>query len=120
MSKGLYTGMILLDLQKAFDTVNHTILCEKLRAMGVGSVEWFSSYLSDRQQFVNVNNVSSSSLPIKCGVPQGSILGPLLFLCYINDMAISINPDCKLLLYAVDSTILFSHSDPEYYCSSPR
>ncbi len=114
MSKGLYTGMVLLDLQKAFDTVNHTILCEKLRAMGVGSVEWFSSYLSDRHQFVNVNNVSSSSLPIKCGVPQGSILGPLLFLCYINDMAISINPACKLLLYADDSTILFSHSDPDY------
>jgi len=112
--KGLYTGMVMLDLQKAFDTVNHSILCEKLSAMGIGSVEWFSSYLSERQQIVNINDVSSSSLPIKCGVPQGSILGPLLFLCYINDMSISINPDCRLLLYADDSAILFSHSDPGY------
>ena len=54
----------------------------------------------------------SDSTAVTCGVPQGSILGPLLFLCYVNNMVISIDPDCKLLLYADDSTILFSHSDP--------
>ena len=77
-SKGLYTGMIMLDLQKAFDTVDHEILCQKLSVMGVVSVEWFHSYLSDRTQMVNVNNTSSDFPKITCGVPQGSILGPLL------------------------------------------
>ena len=108
-SRGLYTGMIMLDLQKAFDTVDHNILCEKLKVMGVDSVEWFSSYLSGRSQTVNVNETFSDILPITCGVPQGSILGPLLFLCYVNDMPISISKDCKLLLYADDSAIIFSH-----------
>ena len=84
-SKGLYTGMILLDLQKAFDTVDHSILCDKLKAMGIGSVEWFQSYLSDRMQTVQVNDTYSNIEQITCGVPQGSILGPLLFL-YVNDV----------------------------------
>ena len=84
-SKGLYTGMIMLDLQKAFDTVDHEILCQKLNAMEVVSVEWFRSYLSDRTQTVNVNNTSSDFHKITRGVPQGSILGPLRFLCYVND-----------------------------------
>ena len=110
-SKGLYTGMILLDLQKAFDTVDHSILCDKLKAMGIGSVEWFQSYLSDRMQTVQVNDTYSNIEQITCGVPQGSILGPLLFLCYVNDMSLSISSDCKLMLYADDSAILFSHKD---------
>lgn len=63
---------------------------------------------------MNVNGTESTFSNITCGVPQGSILGPLLFLCYVNDMAISINSDCKLLLYADDSTILFSHKDPNF------
>ena len=105
--------MILLNIQKAFDTVDHLILCDKLRAMGVCSVDWFKSYLSGRNQFVQVNDTYSNSSPITCGVPQGSILGPLLFLCYVNDMEISISPECKLLLYADDSAILFSHKNPE-------
>ena len=78
-SKSLYTGMIMLDLLQAFDTVDHLILCEKLRAMGVGSVDWFMSYLSGRNQFVQVNGNLSDSSPITCGVPQGSIfVVPLL------------------------------------------
>ena len=113
ISKGLYTDMIMLDLQKAFDTVGHLILCEKLRAMGVGSVDWFMSYLSGRYQFVQVNGNLSDSSPITCGDPLGSILCPLLFLCYVKDMTIGISPECKLLLYADDSAILFSHKDPE-------
>jgi hypothetical protein len=110
ISEGNYTGMVMLDLQKAFDTVNHDILCNKLRVMGVESIDWFRSYLSDRRQVVCVNKTSSNPMSITCGVPQGSILGPLLFLCYINDMPISVN--CKLLLYADDSALLVDGKDP--------
>ena len=105
--------MILLDLQKAFDTVHHSILCSKLKLMGVGYTKWFESYLSNRSQLVNVGKINSDIANVTCGVPQGSVLGPLLFLCYVTDMVISIDPDCKLLLYADDSTILFSHKDPD-------
>ena len=109
-SKGNFTGMVLLDLQKAFDTVDHSILLSKLEAMGVTSLKWFESYLSNRSQCVEIDSCQSSFLPISCGVPQGSILGPLLFLVYVNDMKLSIN--CILSLYADDSALLFSHKDP--------
>lgn len=102
--------MVLLDLQKEFDTVDHNILYEKLKSMGVGSIEWFKSYLDCRQQIVNIDGISSEPGTVYCGVPQGSILGPLLFLCYVNDMPISIT--CKLFLYADDSAILVSGKDP--------
>ena len=74
--------------------------------MGVGSVDWFRSYLTGRKQCVNVNGTDSDFLEITCGVPQGSILGPTLFLCYINDMCSSL--DCRLSLYADDSTLMAS------------
>ena len=102
-------GMVLIDLQKAFDTVDHDILCKKLEAMGVGSIKWFESYLKGRKQKVVVNESCSEAGIVTCGVPQGSILGPLLFLCYINDMPISVK--CKLLLYADDSALIVSGSD---------
>ena len=113
MAAGKYTGMVLLDLQKAFDTVDHEILCSKLQAMGIhfDSVKWFKSYLSNRQQVVSVNQVESKPMDVTCGVPQGSILGPLLFLCYVNDMPTSVN--CNLLLYADDSALFTSHKDPK-------
>ena len=111
MSAGNYTGLVL-DLQKAFDTVDHVILCKKLWAMGITSVDWFKSYLSCRTQIVNVNQVDSDPLTVSCGVPQGSTLGPLLFLCYVNDMASSV--DWKLLLYADDSALLVSGREPNY------
>lgn len=106
--KGKYTGMVLLDLQKAFDTVDHSILLQKLEAIGLhkSAVDWFRAYLNDRQQCVDIGGVMSSHANVTCGVPQGSILGPLLFLVYVNDMPASVN--CKLLLYADDSALLVS------------
>ena len=104
--------MLLLDLQKAFDTVDHDILCKKVETIGVLSVSWFRSYLCDRKQFVQINSVLSDPGLVTCGVPQGSILGPLLFLIYVNDMSISVDSDCKLVLYADDSAIFFTHKDP--------
>ena len=109
ISMGNYVGMVLLDLQKAFDTVDHALMLEKLHAIGVDSVSWFKSYLTDRSQCVEVGGMKSEFLPVSCGVPQGSILGPLLFLIYINDMKISV--DCNLSLYADDSALLFSHKN---------
>ena len=111
IGKGKLVGMVLLDLQKAFDTVDHDIMIEKLRAIGINSTDWFRSYLSGRQQTVDVNGNLSSFLDISCGVPQGSILGPLLFLLYVNDMHISVT--CRLALYADDSALIFSHTDSQ-------
>ena len=78
---GLFTGMILIDLQKAFDTINHNILLEKLKIIGFGddTVNWFHSYLTDRAFLVSTERKYSSISKISCGVPQGSIVGPLLF-----------------------------------------
>ena len=109
--KGEYTGMVVIDLQKAFDTVNHKILLSKLQALGLDQVaiKWFASYLEDRQQIVQIGDTHSDSCSIKCGVPQGSKLGPLLFLIYVNDMRAAVS--CKLLLYADDSALLTSGKD---------
>ena len=111
MGKGNLVGMVLLDLQKAFDTVDHGILMEKLESIGVSSLPWFESYLSGRRQCTEVGGTRSEFGFVTCGVPQGSILGPLLFLVYINDMSISLN--CRLSLYADDSALLFAHCDPK-------
>ena len=107
---GQYTGMILIDLQKAFDTIDHEILINKMEFLGFSKnvILWFKSYLSNRIFKVNLNKTFSEPGKLLCGVPQGSILGPLLFLLYINDMPQAVQ--CELLLYA-DTCLIFQHSD---------
>ena len=79
---------LFLDFSKALDTVNHSILFEKMELYGIRglSLQWFESHLSDREQYVEYNNIHSSKDIITCGAPRGSILVPLLFLLYINDV----------------------------------
>ena len=104
---------IFLDFSKAFDTVNHQILVEKLKYYGVHgkTLLLFESYLSNRTQVVEVNGKMSEKGLIKHGVPQGSILGPLLFLLYINDISKS-SDVLKFFLFADDTTVYYS-ADPK-------
>ena len=113
LDEGLLTGMILIDFQKAFGTINHEILFKKLKAMGFfeGYITWLQSYLSERIFFISIENQLSDYGRISCGVPQGSILGPLLFLIYINGMPQAVNSN--LFLYADDSYLMFQHKEVE-------
>ena len=101
-----YTGMVFIDLKKAFDKA-----FDKLYLYGVRNMEliWFKSYLSDRQQLCKVNGISSNLHYIKCGVPQGSCLGPLLFLLFINDLPLSLH-DSKVTMYADNTSLAFTSS----------
>ena len=112
LENGDYVIGMFLDFSKAFDTVNHQILLEKLEYYGIrgSALAWFESYLADRQQYVTCNGVKSSCKTIKCGVPQGSILGPLLFLLYINDLA-NICKHTLPVLFADDTNLFNSGKD---------
>ena len=109
--KGLITGMILIDLQKAFDTIDHDVILQKLYSISFSkhAVNWFQSYLSNRSFLVNLGNNFSQPASVSCGVPQGSILGPLLFLIYVNDMSQAVK--CDLFLYADDTCLVCQHKD---------
>ena len=100
-------GVLFLDLSKAFDTVNHDIIWIKLKALGVKelSISWFVSYLTGRTQYTNINNTLSDPIEIKMGVPQGSILGPIIFICYVNDLPKFCNNTISFL-YADDTALL--------------
>ena len=108
---GILTGMILIDLQKTFDTINYDILLKKMAALRFSdpSINWFQSYLSNRSFRVNVQGKHCCIAKIDCGVPQGFILGPLLFLLYDTDMKQAV--DCDLFLYADDSCLVYQHKD---------
>ena len=112
IENGKFGCGIFIDLKKAFDTVNHQILIKKLEHYGIRgtSLQWFKSYLSNRQQFVSFNGYNSDKRQISCGVPQGSVLGPLLFLIYINDLP-NISKVLNFYLFADDTNIYYESTD---------
>jgi len=103
---------IFIDLSKAFDTINHTILLNKLNLYGIRGVanNWFRSYLHNRLQYVHLQNSNSSKLTVKCGVPQGSILGPLLFLIHINDIT-KVSNILNIIMFADDTNLFLSDTN---------
>ena len=112
INAGEVTGVVYLDLKKAFDTVNHDRLLSKMKTFNVHdtSISWFKSYLGNRTQIVSFNGYCSEPLPISIGVPQGSILGPLMFLMFINDLPLAVE-NSQIELFADDTTIYLSDKD---------
>ena len=104
LNLGNYIATLFIDLKKAFDTVDHSILLYKMKHYGIRghANSFFQSYLNNRKQFVHCNDVNSDTNEITCGVPQGSILGPTLFLLYVNDMFRCVDVD-SLRLFADDT-----------------
>jgi hypothetical protein len=114
LDKGFLGFGLFIDLKKAFDTVDHQILLKKLERYGVcGPVlEWFKDYLSGRQQYIKVNGKRSNPKTVLCGVPQGSILGPLLFIIYVNDLP-DVLDKLEATIFADDTTMVSYAKDIE-------
>ena len=102
---------VFIDLQKAFDTISHEVLLEKLKHYGIRSKEnnWFHSVLTNRKQYVWINGFFSQTKILRCGVHQGSTLGPLLFLIYVNDLNNALD---HLHHFADDTNLLFGNKCP--------
>ena len=109
---GKLVELVFIDLKKAFETVDHDILCKKLDHYGVQQLElsWFRSYLSNRKHFCRVNGVDSNVREQEVGVPQGSCLGPLLFLIYINDLPQAVQHS-SVTMYAYDTSLCHQSRD---------
>ena len=114
MDQSCLTGAVFIDLRRAFDAVDHALLLDKLRRYGIMESElaWFRDYLSNRTQIVSYQNKLSSPRTISTGVPQGSILGPLLFVLFINDLP-EATAKCSVLLYADDAVLFSSAKDAQ-------
>ena len=106
IDKSEVSTLVLLDMSKAFDSIRHDILLRKQQQIGItsSSLEWFHSYLTGRSQRVQIMDTVSASLPLKYGVPQGSILGPVLFTTYVNDL-LAVSAHCKSARYVDDSKL---------------
>ena len=112
IDQGQLTGAVFVDLRKAFDTIDHSNLLRKLSAIGIVGNEhnWFNDYLDGRSQIVGINDVLSDNEPVTVGVPQGSILGPRLFVLNVNDLP-NIICHCSVLMYADDTVLFYSGLD---------
>ena len=114
IDEGKYSIGIFLDLSKAFDTIDHKILIKKLEHYGIRGIarEWFENYLPNRKEIVKYSGAQSEEITIRSGVPQGSVLGPLLFLLYINGIQYC-SELISIVLFADDTSILYSHTCPK-------
>ena len=116
VNNGKLTGAVYVDLSKAFDTFGHSVLLQKLLTYGVKDkeLEWFNSYLFNRNKYVCVDRNISSPEPVYCEVPQGSILGQLLLLIFINDLSNYIG-HASVIMYADDTMLHVSHESKERF-----
>ena len=107
-------SIVSLDLSKAFDTINYDLLLTKLKNLNLNqnSVDFLKSYLQNRKQFTKFSDFTSKEEDVISGVPQGSILGPLLFLCFVNDLPLAFENICKFSAYADDTQLIVSAKKP--------